>query len=138
MGGSSGGTFTDSGGTFTDIYGSTYSGGSPSDLGGSTLFSGGGGGGGGGGSFLSSLFGGGGGGGGSGSGGGSNQQLLNTVLTQLLGQQRMGFGGSFVGGPSIASGRAQAPAFGPPALEGGGGRASSPLERLALAMAALR
>lgn len=75
---------------------------------------------------------------GSSSGGGSNQQLLNTVLTQLLGQQRVGFGGSFVGAPSIASGRAQAPAFGPPALEGGGGRASSPLERLALAMAALR
>lgn len=82
---------------------------------------------------LGGLFGG---GGGSGSGGGSggNQQLLGIVLSKLLNQQRTGFGGSFVGGPSIATGRAQAPAFGPPDIKGAG----SPLERLALAMASLR
>ncbi len=69
------------------------------------------------------------------SGGGSNQSLLNTVLGELLKkQQPTGFGGSFVGGPGIASGRAQAPAFGPPAIAGAG----SPLERLAIAMASLR
>lgn len=133
MGDTSGLAALDSGGGATGIAGQSLDtqggmqGGLGGLLGGSTGGSGGGG-------ILSAIGGILGGGGSSGGQSGGNQALLNTVLQSLLNQQKVGFGGSFVGGPSIATGRAQAPAFGPPAIAGGG----SPLERLAVAMASLR